>query len=218
MSGRREEILDAAVAIADERGIKAVSMRAVADRVGVTPMALYPHIGGKDALLDGMIGRLLSLVPRDEAWTAAAGWRERMRVLAYASRAMSQRHPWAAALLFSRPGVTPDAVRTIDGIYAALLDAGVPPREVPRLERMVSTFIIGFAASESGGRFGPGRLDPRGRRGQLPGGALPAHAELARWLDQPVDWDAEFEADLADLQRLIEAVAHQEDQPRDDRP
>lgn len=63
MSGRREEILDAAVAIADERGIKAVSMRAVADRVGVTPMALYPHIGGKDALLDGMIGRLLSLVP-----------------------------------------------------------------------------------------------------------------------------------------------------------
>jgi AcrR family transcriptional regulator len=208
MSGRREEILDAAVAIADERGLKAVSMRAVAERVGLTPMALYPHVGGsKDALLDGMIGRLLAPLPQDAAWTGAPDWRERLRVLGHAARAMTQQHPWAAVLLFSRPGVDPGAVRTIDGIYAALLDAGVPPREVPRLERLVSTFIIGFAASEAGGRFGPGRLDPRGRRGQLPDGALPAHTELAHWLEQPVDWEAEFEADLRDLQRLIEAAA-----------
>ena len=59
MSGRREEILDAALELADERGLAAVSMRAVADRVGVTPMALYPHVGSKAALLDGMVGRLL---------------------------------------------------------------------------------------------------------------------------------------------------------------
>jgi AcrR family transcriptional regulator len=208
MGGRREEILDAAVAIADERGLKAVSMRAVADRVGLTPMALYPHIGGsKDGLLDGMIGRLLAPLPQDRAWTGAPDWREQLRVLGHAARALARAHPWAAVLLFSRPGVAPDAVRTIDGIYAALLDAGVPPREVPRLERLVSTFILGFAASEAGGRFGPGRLDPRGRRGQLPEGDLPAHTELARWLEEPVDWEAEFEADLEDLRRMIEAVA-----------
>jgi AcrR family transcriptional regulator len=207
MSGRREEILDAAVAIADESGLNAVSMRAVAARVGVTPMALYPHIGSKDALLDGMIGWLLTPLPQDAAWASAPDWRERLRILANAARSMTQRHPWAAVLLFSRPGITAAAVRTIDGIYAALLQAGVPPREVPRLERMVSTFIIGFAASEAGGRFSPGTLAPRARRGQLPDGALPAHAELAPWLDGPADWDAEFEADLEDLQRLIEAVA-----------
>jgi hypothetical protein len=49
--------------------------------------------------------------------------------------------------------------------------------------------------------------DPRGQRGLLPTGALPGHARLAAGLERPVDWDAEFEADLADLQRLVEAVA-----------
>src|SRR5258708_34678862 len=59
MEERRQAILDAAVALADERGLDAVSMRAVAERVGVTPMALYPHVGSKAELLDGMIGELL---------------------------------------------------------------------------------------------------------------------------------------------------------------
>lgn len=60
MSGRREEILDAALDIADEHGVDAVSMRTVADRVGVTPMALYRHVKDKAALLDAMVGRLLT--------------------------------------------------------------------------------------------------------------------------------------------------------------
>src|SRR5260370_37056042 len=59
MEERRQAILDAAMALADERGLGAVSMRAVAERVGVTPMALYPHVGSKAELLDGMIGELL---------------------------------------------------------------------------------------------------------------------------------------------------------------
>src|SRR5260370_16919206 len=59
MEDRRQAILDAAVALADERGLDAVSMRAVAERVGVTPMALYPHVGSKAELLDAMMGRLI---------------------------------------------------------------------------------------------------------------------------------------------------------------
>ncbi|MBY8885816.1 TetR/AcrR family transcriptional regulator [Streptomyces sp. PTM05] len=206
MSARREEILDAGLAIADEKGLNAVSMRAVAERVGVTPMALYPHVGSKAALLDGMVGRLLG-----ELAPAVGGeglpWDERMRHFAHAARGLGRRHPWAAALLFARPSVTPDGVRTVDGVYTALLDAGVPERHVPRLERLLSTFVIGYAASEAGGRFGPGDLDPRARRGQLPEGTLPAHARLARHLDEPVDWDAEFEADLEDLRGLVRALA-----------
>jgi AcrR family transcriptional regulator len=201
---RREEILAAAMVLADERGLDAVSMRAVAERVGVTPMALYPHVGSKAALLDGMMGRLLAdLVP-----TAAPGltWQDRLGSFARGARAIATRHPWAAALLFARPAVEPDSVRAVDGIYAALLDAGIAESDVPRLERMLSTFVLGFAASEAGGRFGPGGLDPRGRRGQLPDGTLPAHARLAEVLDRAVDWDAEFEADLADLESLVEAA------------
>ncbi|MFM9443610.1 TetR/AcrR family transcriptional regulator [Streptomyces acidiscabies] len=205
MSGRREEILDAALAIADERGLEAVSMRALADRVGVTPMALYRHVKDKAALLDGMLGRLLVALP-----PGAVGqrpWDERLAVLARAVREVTRRHPWAAQLLFSRPAVTPDAVRAVDLVYAALIEAGVPEPQVPRLERLVSTFVIGFAASEASGRFSPGSVDPRGRRGQLPEGELPAHSRLAPWLDLPLDLTAEFEADLADIRRLVEAVA-----------
>jgi AcrR family transcriptional regulator len=213
MSGRREEILDAAVALADERGLDAVSMRAVAERVGVTPMALYPHVGGKSALLDGMVGRLMSNLAPPRADGAGApvpadpGWRERLRRFARSGWAMMERHPWAATLLFTRPSVTEDAARAVDEVYAALLAAGVPRAQVPRVERMVSTFLLGYAASLEGGRFGPQETDPRAERGRLPDGDLPGHAELTPWLRRPVDWAAELEADLADLIRLIEAIA-----------
>jgi AcrR family transcriptional regulator len=276
MPEKRAEILDIAVALADERGLAAVSMRAIAERVGVTPMALYPYVGNKAALLDGMLGRLLGgLLPpaaseaarparpaadgaadrgTDEAGggtaddhvlddeaargragrgtddhvpdDAAAGdgagdhvrdgaaagdgagapWPDRLTAIARSARAVVIAHPWAASLIFARPAVTPDSVRTVDLLYTALLDAGVPAPEVPRLERMLSTVVIGFAASEAGGRFGSGG-DPRSYRGLQPSGVLPGHARLAAALDRPVDWDAEFEADLADLRLLIEAIA-----------
>ena len=201
---RKEEILDAAVAIADRDGLDAVSMRAIADQVGVTPMALYPHIGSKSELLDAMQGRVLGeLLP----FEAGADWRDRLAKLAQASRGLARRHPWVGSLMFSRPSIAPDAVRVTDAIYQALLDAGVPAPDVPRLERMLSTFVLGYALSETGGRFGPRDSDPRGTRGQTPDGGLPGHTRLNRWLSEPTDWDQEFDADLADLQRLIEAMA-----------
>lgn len=236
MPDKRAEILDIAVALADERGLAAVSMRAVAERVGVTPMALYPYIGSKAALLDGMLGHLLGrLIPPAGSEAArpdnraahgragrgaddhvpdgaAAGdgagapWPDRLSAIARSARAVVIAHPWAASLIFAQQAVTPDSVRTVDLLYTALLDAGVPAPEVPRLERMLSTVVIGFAASEAGGRFGS-EDDPRSYRGLLPSGVLPGHARLAAALNRPVDWDAEFEADLADLRLLIEAIA-----------
>jgi AcrR family transcriptional regulator len=176
MSQRRQEIVDAAMAIADKGGLDAVSMRTVAERVGVTPMALYRHFDGKVALLDGMVERLvISLQPERLTGT----WDERLTALAHAYRGVAQRHPWSAQLLFSRPSVTPDAVQVTEFIYTAIRQAGVPEPQVGRLERLVTTFVIGYAASEVLGRF--------------------AH--------RPPDFGAEFEADLADLRQLIRSVA-----------
>jgi AcrR family transcriptional regulator len=177
MSRRQQEIADAAMAIADKGGLDAVSMRTVADHVGVTPMALYRHFNSKQALLDAMVERLLTSL-RPERATGA--WDERLIALAHAYRALAQRHPWSAQLLFSRPSVTPDAVRVTEFNYAAIREAGVPEPQVGRVERLVTTFVIGYAASEALGRF--------------------AHRSL--------DLSAEFEADLADLKRLIKAVAN----------
>jgi AcrR family transcriptional regulator len=204
MTDRRQEILDAALAIADERGIDAVSMRAVADRVGVTSMALYPHVGDKAGLLDGLVGRLLGqVIPPDPALP----WRDRLRAFARSMHVVALAHPTTTQLLFSRPAVTADAVRVVDLIYQALLEAGVPADQVPRVERLVSTALLGYVVSETGGRFGPGDVNPRARRAQLPDVELPGHHALARWLDEVPDWAAEFEADVEDLLRLVETIA-----------
>jgi AcrR family transcriptional regulator len=205
----RRRILEAALAIADGGGLSAVTMRAVAQRVGVSPMALYPHVAGKEALLDGMVDVLLAkLLPLVDSLPADADWWSRLSALARGFRALAIDHPSTFALLLSRPSVTPGAVRATDVVYGAVLEAGVPEVDVPRIERLISTFVIGFAASEVNGRFSRGTLDPRSRRAQLAPAEAPGHYRLAEYLDQPIDWDAEFEADLADLRALIELARH----------
>ncbi|MEW9549084.1 TetR/AcrR family transcriptional regulator [Nonomuraea sp. NPDC050783] len=197
-TSRQPEILDAAMAIADERGLDALSMRAVAERVGVTPMALYGYFRNKDELLDALVGRLLGeLTPGDPGRT----WQERLEAVAWGARRLAHRHPALVPLLLSRPSVTPDAVRLVDLLYQALIDAGVPDADVPRVERLLSTFVLGFAVSEVNGRFTDDSGAARARRGA----DLPAHRRLAEHL-APDDWDAEFAADLTDLMRIIRPV------------
>jgi AcrR family transcriptional regulator len=209
MADRRQEILDAALELADDKGLEAVSMRALAERAGVTPMALYPHVGSKGALLDGMLGRVVAQMVSDErpAWDSAADWQERLRVLMRGARQLAHRHPWAAALVFSRPSATADSAGGVDLFYTTLLDAGVPPQEVPRLERLVTTLAVGYGSSEVGGRFASEEGFVQARRGQLGDAPLPGHKALIRWLEGPADWGAEFEADIDDVVRLVEAAA-----------
>jgi AcrR family transcriptional regulator len=207
MDDLRHQILNAALAVADEGGLPAVSMRTVAKRVGVSTMALYPHISSKETLLDGMVDLLLAeLLPSLDELPPDADWWTRVVALAHGVRELAARHPSAFSLLLARPSVTPDAVRVTDALYQALLDAGVPDAEVDRAERMISTFWLGFAASEVNGRFSKGTLNPRARRAQLAPAEIPAHYRLAGHLDEATDWNAEFEADLRDLRTLIESL------------
>jgi hypothetical protein len=75
------------------------------------------------------------------------------------------RHPWAANLLFSRPVVAPGALRAVDVIYTALIDAEVSEPDTPRLERLIGTFALGFAASNPS--MALRRRRRTGRRGTL---------------------------------------------------
>jgi AcrR family transcriptional regulator len=204
MTDRRREILDAALAIADEKGLEAVTMRAVAARIGVTAMALYPHVQSKDELLDGLLGRLLAEVSVPDP---GKPWRDRLREFAHSAREAAHRHPAVVPLVFARPAMTRDAGVVIDAAYQALLDAGVQPDQVARVERMMSTFVLGYAISETGGRFAAACLDARQRRALDAPGSFPAMHRLGRLLDAPFSWDAEFEADLTDLITLIERLA-----------
>lgn len=138
------------LALAEEGGLDAVSMRGVASRLGVTPMALYHHVADKRALMDALVERLLAEIPIPDP---ELQWNERLLALADSLRATARRHPDAFLMLFQRRAGTPDALARRDSVYAALREGGLPEPLVPRVEGLISTFVLGFAASEAGGRF-----------------------------------------------------------------
>jgi hypothetical protein len=162
-------------------------------------MALYPWVGGKYGLLDGMLERLLAELTPTLQGSAGADYRQ--SAAARAVRDLAKRHPSAFSLLLARPSATPDSLRQVDALYQALIESGVPPRHVPRIERLLSTFVLGYAASEVNGRFGPSSA--RGLRDRLDPDHYPGHAAIRERAGRAVDWDAEFEADLDDLEFLI---------------
>jgi AcrR family transcriptional regulator len=146
----RSTVLDATLALATEEGLPAVTMRAVARRLGVTPMALYRHVGDKQGLLDGLVERLLQEIPLPGT---GLDWRQQLHDLGESIRAAARRHPDLFVLLFQRRAVTERAVAPRRAVYRALHDAGLPEEAIPLAERLLSTFMLGFAASEAGGRL-----------------------------------------------------------------
>ncbi|GAB3423131.1 TetR/AcrR family transcriptional regulator [Flindersiella endophytica] len=184
----RDAILQAALDLADDGGLQAVTMRAVAERLGVTAMALYAHVGDKDGLLDGLVERILADFPKSRA---GLNWEEQLRELGAGAIAVARRHPQAFPLLLNRPAVTKGALRTREVVFAALLGAGVPEADVPRLERLISTLVLGYAVSATTGRFGINRTPPE-RIAELPAEEYPAHHRLIGALSKDRQTDAEF--------------------------
>ena len=108
-------VVDAALRMADEDGLQAVSLRRLAAALGVTPMAIYRHVRDKDHLLDLMVDRLLGQLdlPSAEVPHLAGGvWG-----LAASLLAVLQAHP-AAPFLLSRPFVSPAALRVSEAMLA----------------------------------------------------------------------------------------------------
>ena len=143
-------VLDATLALASERGLASVTMRAVAGQLGVTPMALYRHVGDKQGLLDALVERLLLEIPLPDPGLA---WPEQLHGLTQSLRAAARRHPDLFVLLFQRPATAGAALGPRNAIYRTLRQAGVPEDRLRQAERLLSTFMLGFAASEAGGRL-----------------------------------------------------------------
>jgi len=146
----RAQVLAGALALADERGIDALTMGAVAERVGVSTMALYRHVANKADLLDGVVELLLTEFPPPPS---DRPWQERLASLAANIRTSARRHPSVFPLLLQRPAITAQARITRNVVNQALGEAGVPEDRIPQVERLVSTAVLGFAVSEVAGRF-----------------------------------------------------------------
>ncbi|MET7487832.1 TetR/AcrR family transcriptional regulator C-terminal domain-containing protein [Streptomyces sp. NPDC005538] len=152
----RDQVLDVTWELATRKGLSAVTMRAVAQELDVNPMTLYRHVGDKQGLLDGLVERLLLEI---EVPGPGLDWRGQLRLLADSMRATARRHPDLFLLLFQRQAATPEAFRPRNAVYDALHTAGVAEERIPQVERLLATFMLGFAASEAGGRFRDGDPD-----------------------------------------------------------
>ncbi|WP_222268718.1 TetR/AcrR family transcriptional regulator [Modestobacter marinus] len=117
----RDRVLRAAVALADETGIDALSMRNLAERLGVVPMALYKHVANKEELLDGMVEVVVGEIdppPRGAEWKDAV----RQRILS--ARGTLLRHGWASAVIQSRTHAPPAVLAYMDSLIGTFRAGG----------------------------------------------------------------------------------------------
>jgi len=115
----RERVLGAAVALADDGGVDALSMRKLAQELGVVPMALYKHVSNKDELLDGMVDVVVGEIDPPPGGT---DWKTTIRQRVLSARSALLRHPWASQVIESRTDPTPTVLEYMDsmvGIFRA---------------------------------------------------------------------------------------------------
>jgi len=194
----REEVLAAAVALADEQGIDAVTMRGVGDVVGVEAMSLYNHVAGKGDLLDGMVDRVFAEIDLPSTDT---DWRTALRERAVSARAALARHRWAIGLMESRTSPGPATLRHHDAVLGCLRAAGFSLAMTAHAYSLLDSYIYGFALQEAGLPFGTGEEAAEVAGSiveQMASGAYPHLTELAqKYVMRPgYDYADEFEVGL----------------------
>lgn len=124
----RERVLRAAVRIADEGGLDAVTMRAVATAVDVEAMSLYHHVANKQALLDGLVDTIvqecLDEVDAATLPNPAEDWRGHLRARILTARVVMLRHRWAPALIESTTALSAPVLVWMDAVLATLRAGG----------------------------------------------------------------------------------------------
>lgn len=123
----RQAIIDAAITLADEGGLEAVSMRAIGARLGVQAMSLYHHVANKGELLDGIHERLILSLSLDLATDTP--WPEALRTAAHAYRGLALAHRQSFVLLATRPLATEAEIRHVLPLIELLGRAGFSPRQ-----------------------------------------------------------------------------------------
>ena len=149
----RQSIVDAALELADDLGLEAVSLRKIADLLHVTPMALYRHVQSKDDLLDGIVELLLAEIATEVALHEDDDLEAALRRFIDAAENTAAAHPEAFLLLLTRPARTTAAEAIRDQVYRVLRASEVPDHLMLDAERHVTTAALGMAAGHALGRF-----------------------------------------------------------------
>lgn len=181
-------IYASALRLVDDEGLEALTMRHLAETIGVATMSLYSHVATKEDLLRGVLNLVTSefTLPASETppWDA-------LRMINREFRQTALRHPNLVPLIMQAPPAGVEGLRTLEAALDALRRAGIEPSRTASAYRMSASFVIGFVSLECGGFFRPVDI----ASGEAPAkllNALPRLAEMAPYL---AEWDAgdEFE-------------------------
>jgi AcrR family transcriptional regulator len=159
----RERVLTAAVALADEHGIQALTMRRLAVDLGVEAMSLYYHVPDKETLLDGVAETVIAEVEAEIGPPAEddgdGSWRAVLRRQFLAARRVMLRHPWAPGLLGTRRSVPMPVFAYYDRILGTLVGAGFSYRLAHRAMHAFGSMPLGFVQEMFSPAAGGGSLD-----------------------------------------------------------
>jgi AcrR family transcriptional regulator len=192
----REEIIKEALALLEQQGPGALSMRRLADRLGVAPNTLYTYVRGKADLIDGLIDQVYADLTIEADPTG--DWAQQLTTLSQQIRQHLLAHPAVVPYALQQPGLGPHSLRLGEAIYNVLRPAGFSNQAVVGTVYALVTYILGFVALEIP-RAGtdPQTSDEYVRRmwaffAALPPGEFPHTVELAAQLAR-ISTDDQFE-------------------------
>jgi AcrR family transcriptional regulator len=142
----RGRVIAAAVELADHIGLEQLTIRRLAEQLGVKPMSIYHHVSGKEAIVDGMVDAVfaeLSLPSSD------SGWRAAVHARCVALRDVLARHPWAIPLMESRPTPGAATLRHHDAMIGCFLRAGFSLELTAHAYAVLDSYVYGFALQQA---------------------------------------------------------------------
>ncbi|MBN6051029.1 TetR/AcrR family transcriptional regulator C-terminal domain-containing protein [Nonomuraea sp. RK-328] len=143
----RDVVLEAAIRVADRGGVEAITMRRVAQELGVEAMSLYHHVPNKDAILDGVVDMVFAAIELPGA--DCDDWRDAIRVRASSARAVLSQHSWALGLIDSRRQPGPATLRHHNAVLGVLREAGFTLPMAAHAVSLIDSYIGGFVLQEA---------------------------------------------------------------------
>jgi AcrR family transcriptional regulator len=137
----RQQVVTAAIELADRDGVESISMRKLAQELGVEAMSLYTHVRSKEDLLDGIVDAVIGMIPVD---AGAADWRTSLRRMALGARGVMLRHPWTPRAIETRTAPGPAALAYINAVLGILREGGFSIAEAHHALHILGSLALGF--------------------------------------------------------------------------
>jgi AcrR family transcriptional regulator len=205
----RQRVVAEALAVIAQDGVQAMSMRALAARLGVVPGAVYHHVGNKQQLQDLVLDGVLAEV--DFHTNPSLAWTEQLKILATRLRQVLEAHPGVAGILKTRDPLGPHSLALAEAFLSPLQTAGFADREAGLAFFLLVDYTIGFTVSSPRTSVNEQRVRDTAIRTQLhdffrslPPDRFPALVALGEhvWVDNR---DQRF---TAGLQVLVDGLEH----------